>query len=297
MKIHNELATCEVRKRTDGKKYHVVTFDSVGDWNKASKLENRTEFQGERASRIESQGHKWDLGVDWKKWTRIAETGWAEGVEKIDRLSQKISIPEKLTRSLNIKVSRSWQQSGDEVDVGLYLAGEPECMIEYTPVVAESKIIKISMNSSLPHTKDGIINVHRAVAALAIANALELAGYSCEIVTTKRSGYGHDKPCVVHFDCVLKRPDEFLDLANLSLACHPAWLRRSCFAVTEQYDGPQSDVVRKHCGGSGYGYGTAATGGIKIPVGEDEIYISEEWGTEKQMVAGVLRKLEKFADR
>jgi hypothetical protein len=259
-------------------------YDSITDWVLAGNGKNDHE-----TSKHESADYDWDLGLGWDGWLDIAKNGWAEGMDQIRDTAREIRLPDELLESIQVKPERILAESGDEVEVGLMLTGEVECMHDWIPAEKQEvdKVVKIGLNLRLLGSMDAVILLRRAIGALAIANALEDAGYCVEICAATVQRFGGKKKTYT-FECIVKNSDQRLDLADLSIVAHPAFKRRGWFAIGEQSSNP---VVRRNCS-TGEGYGTSKNP-YPNPDG-DILVVDEDWNSESELKSGVAKLIKKF---
>ena len=175
---------------------------------------------------------------------RLAETGWAEGLRQIEPRTRAI---EALNRHEGTLDSR-YAEAGDEVDVGLYLADEPEAMIEYVLTARRHPVVRLKVSITASAVVPAEKIYHRGAAVVAAIDALEAEGVRCEVVAV--NAINGDR-CQFHVTIPVKRADEPLDRDRLAFAlCHPSMLRRLCFRLHET----ESLADWRAKGASGYGH-------------------------------------------
>jgi hypothetical protein len=234
------------------------------------------------SSRNEEKSKSWDLHAGWSGWEKIAKSGWPAGAEKIERMAEGFEIPDSIKESITLQPQQILALAGDEVDVGLYLSGEPECMQDWEHAATDgvNKIVKIVLNISASCDTHSDIMIRRACGALALANALELVGYSVEIVAASCcSNLGG-----LIWETTLKHSDQVLDLLELSTSAHPAFLRRGWFAVLEQ--NPDDEIRGLTYGG----YGSP----IDYPDDKTSIVINNKWRSDRAMLDALQSKVTEF---
>jgi hypothetical protein len=186
--------------------------------------------------------------------TDLALNGWADGVNRIANLAERIS--EKVARRVEAHGMDLWEEGG-EVDVAAYLDGQRACMWTWTEQDNKRPIVRVSVNvSARSGTTTDEYTVAGAIAA-ALVDALENAGRRVELTVLCAISMG-SSPGNIVFSADLKRADEPLDLGTVAYAlAHPSMLRRTLFSVMENT--PQA--WRKHYEFSrhgSYGYVTDA---------------------------------------
>jgi len=175
----------------------------------------------------------------------LARKGWSEGLETIKAMSEEIW---KVVGQEIKKQTFQYDVCGDVVDVDRYLSGEPENMIQFTEeqAVGHGKIIKIWVNTvaSVGVTKETMF--YRGAAVVALVDALEKLGFSCEVSTIDAISerWSGDKN-VLRYNVLLRGAGEALDLDRLAFAlANASWLRRLIFSAMEQ----ESPALRRMFG-------------------------------------------------
>lgn len=201
-----------------------------------------------RSSRKISED-KWSGTRDWDGAVALASSGWEEGAERARRAVAEFSSICGLIRQRDpIR-----DVIGATVDVGAFLAGEPECWIRYSPGAttpgAGDQTIRIMVNVSASCNVSTEALIDRGIAALGLALAFDAAGLPAEIIGCETINDGADiasitfpiKPAAASFD---------VSLVAYALA-HPSTLRRLVFSLEEQWP----ETVRRKFGiPGGYGY-------------------------------------------
>ena len=208
------------------------TFDGVLD------------FQAKCASKPPegSYGASVDTGAevrenDWAGTKTIEEAfqqidGWEAGRAEVEKVRGALGdlVP---SYSGALAFQTRLAVAGDEPDVGLFLAGEPECMresyLERTP--SGSSVVKVVFDCSVSGGFDSKDMVRRGAAAVAIVDALESAGLSVEldlIASTYASGH------IMIQTVPLKQAQDVIDLDRLAFwLASPAVLRRLTFRAMD----------------------------------------------------------------
>lgn len=147
----------------------------------------------------------------------FARNGWAYGSEKAKEAMEVIESDHAETKK------RDYSVAGGHTNVGRLLSGNPLNMKTRTRQPSRKVItlyVELVMSAGIDQEKAII----RAAAIGAIADELENAGYSCEIIAVNSSK-------VYQVTVVLKRAGEALNINDLVFALgHPSMLRRLCFA-------------------------------------------------------------------
>lgn len=204
-------------------------------WNYAFQDSNAIDQESRLDDNIE-----WTGGLDWEQSKKMAQTGWVEGMKKIERYRVEIlpMVAQKILRPFPIN-----SMVGYCVDVGAYLSNQPECFInrEYHERNFPGRILKIvcSVSFSASITPETIIQ--RGAMVCALIDAIEYAGHRTEVIANFAST--NDRFIKTNKDkynswfevsVVLKKSHQPLELTDLAFClAHPAMLRRIMFSVAE----------------------------------------------------------------
>lgn len=185
---------------------------------------------------------------DWKSATfddavGLAREGWTDELDTALELAESaVTMAEKehMTDSFNQPV---WDVTGAQVDVGAYLAGTPECMIDYPLTVTSKAGRVITLCASVIYSgsldSETVIKRGRVIAALALA--LSRLGHNVELwadLTGKNAGGK------LQVRVLVKGADDELDPAKVMYAfAHPSMLRQLHFSVLEKRGYPASQQV------------------------------------------------------
>lgn len=199
----------------------------------------------------------------------MALSGWREGLEKIDRYRAQIApiITEKVLRPKQV-----FSMAGHYVDVGSFLANDPECFItrEYEERNYPGRIFKLicSISFSAAITPETIIQ--RGAMVCALVDAIEFAGHRVEVVCngamSRYDSVDHRKGLKKNdgwfeVSVTVKKTQQPLEMSDLAFClAHPAMLRRMLFSAAE-IEG-WSDVA------DAYGYPSQASEKGDLYVGE-----------------------------
>lgn len=267
--------------------------------NKTLFFENLHEFW--RYSSKDSAAHntssrsnrdiEWHGGLTWEEAKEMAINGWYDGMKEIERFRAQLFpfIAEKVLRPQQL-----YSVTGYSVDVGSYLANDPECFIsrEYEERNYPGRIFKVvcSISFSASITPETIIQ--RGAMICALIDAIEFAGHRAEVVCNDAACYyddeedrrGENKESGwFEVSVVVKKSTQALEMTDLAFClAHPAMLRRIMFSAAE-IEG-WSDYARN------YGYPAEAT--VK-----GDIYIREIFsGTvpDEKAIMWVLDELTKL---
>lgn len=240
-------------------------FDDLSDFWRYAMRDSDAYYKASR----EDRNLKWSGGLTWHEAKAMALSGWREGLEKIDRYRAQIApiITEKVLRPKQV-----FSMAGHYVDVGSFLANDPECFItrEYEERNYPGRIFKLicSISFSAAITPETIIQ--RGAMVCALVDAIEFAGHRVEVVCngamSRYDSVDHRKGLKKNdgwfeVSVTVKKTQQPLEMSDLAFClAHPAMLRRMLFSAAE-IEG-WSDVA------DAYGYPSQASEKGDLYVGE-----------------------------
>jgi hypothetical protein len=194
------------------------------------------------------------LGHGFGGTVQRALHGWDEGERAVKTISKA------LFDKIALHVEREYpvmDVEGAEIDIALFLDGEPECWRRMESVTQENagrRIIKLVLNMSTSAGVSSASMMAKGAAVTALAELLEFAGHGVEIVVTDgMSGWGDGAFQAFNF-ITIKHADQPMDVNRMAVAlAHPGMLRRLGFSVMEHWP---LDVQRAIGVGGGYGMPT-----------------------------------------
>lgn len=196
-----------------------------------------------------SSDKEFSLTASLQDACELATKGWSDVRPQVDKLFGELeaSIAMVLDESYSIR----FDYSGDSVDMGRYMSGDPECMMDYVtePQARMGRVIKIMVNvaNSARITPKQIMD--RGVVVVALLDVLNKLGVGVELWTEMAiSDGGVDSG--KRFSQLVKIHDssEMLDVDSTMFAiAHPSMLRRIGFGSIEQGN-------RKDLANGCYGY-------------------------------------------
>ena len=223
---------------------YVPKLDPGGDRHCSSAWEGSASFCGTR---------------NMAEALRYARDGWEEGAERARPLLEKIKTARPTRKAL-----ARWDVAGAVPSVPRYLAGNPLNMRNRQTVTSNRQpVITLVTNWSTPARVDARVFECAAVAAAAICDRLEDAGYRVEIIAGRRcsSERGGNGGHVADLFARLKAAEDTLDLPRVAFGLgHPSVLRRLSFAIASIHP-----AFRK---ATEYGQGYASDfGDLEMPPG------------------------------
>jgi len=144
---------------------------------------------------------------------------------------------------LTTKLVHAWDVTGSEVDIGAYLSGEPECMVDAVPqrISARGRVVTFLVPAGFPNTTPHSAVHHRGVALAALCSSIIAAGHSVE-VWSGFTPYVSETERFASMARVISAAEP-LDMGRLMFVmAHSAMLRRLWFAV---WDSAPESIARR----------------------------------------------------
>ncbi|NBS94381.1 MAG: hypothetical protein EBT27_11805 [Betaproteobacteria bacterium] len=189
---------------------------------------------------------------------KLGHQGYAEIRPDVERMFTEMES--QLADRLEVAFQTQFAVTGAVVDVGRYLGGEPECMIDFIPEPSSrmGRVVKVLVNGSASSMIDPKDIIKRGVVVCALVDSIHKLGMGVEVYVefpTNTSGVNDPKGHVHTALVKLHDSQQLLDINNLMFAlCHPSMLRRINFSVLEK---TECDYARDTTYGGGYGYPAA----------------------------------------
>lgn len=208
------------------------------------------------------ESYKWCDHTSLADALTIGRNGgyWAEGAKSL----QQVQIAQGALDEVMVRPAYELSLVGGCVDVGEYLAGNPECMVGLVDEAETLPVITITYISTIRAdiTADQKMNYGRAI--LALVDSLEQQGYSIELVAQLSFIDGDGKyaeGCAA--DVVVKQAGEQWNASAIAYSiAHPAFSRRIGFRYAEAI----REAEKVTSGGYGRGKGVNLTkGGVFLP--------------------------------
>lgn len=235
----------------------------------------------------------WTLGASYASSVDLARNGWPAGRDCIHELAS--AYFDKLASTIQ-KTEYVRAVVGDILDVGAYLAGDPECCLveEFETVEGPGrKNVRIVYNGTASAGIEADVLLAKGAAVAALAQLLEYAGHGVEIVLAYGLRANNGSGLAVETYVTIKTPDQPMDLGRVGFAlAHPATFRRLAFRLWEG----QSQALVDACGFRSHGgYGciapsVAMTGDVVIG---SSMYGEAEWTNPASARAWVAAELAK----
>jgi hypothetical protein len=160
--------------------------------------------------------------------------GWPLALELADVTVGQLRETAGLSSTVTV-LDPVWDVTGAEVDVGVYLSGVPECMVDAMPreVSARGKVITFVIPAGYVNTVEHDVIINRGLALATLCTAIIDAGHSVEIWSGFTGRLTLPK-AELRFRSLARviSAGEPLDIGRLIFAvAHPAMLRRLWFGV------------------------------------------------------------------
>jgi len=183
----------------------------------------------------EGASNSWDLKAGWDGAIKMAKEGWPEGLKRMQKVAELLEMP---SGARSYEPQPVLAVAGDEVDIGAYLSGEPECMMDWEVRATPSfgKVVKIVCHLTANASVSANAMFRRGSLAYLIIDALESCGIRCEVwglVKCSTCGNRDEGPDFLAQVC-LKDADQPIEPDRLAyMLAHPAVFRRLGFRLME----------------------------------------------------------------
>jgi hypothetical protein len=195
---------------------------------------------------------RWTLGLGFGAAVKLAEEGWREMVERASGVAKQVEADWAETTRDDFVMT--WDVAGDEPDVGRFVAGDPENMVEMVlaPVPTTGRVVRILVNGSFSAAIKSDEIVRFGAAIVAMVEILRTRGLSPEVWV--ESTAGGRRNCTYTVLTKVHAASAVLDIGNIMFPiAHPAFLRRIIFADMEMAGHKKPALVGTFNIGSGYG--------------------------------------------
>lgn len=236
----------------DGRTMHLRQLDSISEMIDAMQhAPEQQEQSGLRASSLKIDEWRWSDTKTMDEALELARYGWEEGRQHLRQAVGRIALDQLVGRRPIVESRLDF--AGDEVDIGAYLHGEPEHMVDYqVRQDTHGKQAMMYVNASMASQVSSERIMQRGGALYAAIEALRTEGYSLGLTmvdSTKNNYFSH----YTEYQIPVVRPGGYLDIDTAAFClAHPAFLRRGVFALNEH----ESNDIRYAMGfmvGGGYG--------------------------------------------
>lgn len=202
-----------------------ATVDTFASWQEFLDVAVKGRDPGRMST---TGGYGFSHTDSWEDALTLAKEGWTEIRPEVDALVEKMDA--KIAPALQPAFTSYFDVSGGMVDVGRFLDGEPECMVEtkLVEIAKPGRVIHILVNGSFNAGTEANAIKERGAAIVALVDTLEKLQHSTEIDVEISCREGLTTIIRV------KNAGESVDIDSLMFAiAHPAALRRIYFAYLE----------------------------------------------------------------
>ena len=227
----------------------------------------------QQASRLNSR-ERVDFcgGLTYKQTIRTANDGWEAGADLVNRHALKSfrAIADRIERPHYV-----YDVEGTDIDVARFVDGDPECWARQEQRLTEGPGRRVFRFVFAWVVSGGVSTrtiESRGAAAVALIQAMELAGHGVEVDLCYSVGAGANCGSGASYRKVeayvnIKKADQPLDLPRLAFAiAHPASLRRIGFGLMERLPRP---ILYNFTKSKGYGNGD----GLFDPLEQGDVFL------------------------
>jgi len=185
---------------------------------------------------------EWSGGLTWEQAKAMARSGWVDGMKKIEKYRVQIfnKIAEKILKADPVNTV-----SGYNVEVGRFLAGQPDCFTakDLFEKNYPGRIYKIVCSVSFSAAIKPETIIQRGAMICAMIDAIEFAGHRAEVICNSVMSAGQPENYSkaksknlgwMEISVVIKKSTQPIEMTDLAFClAHPAMLRRIMFSVAE----------------------------------------------------------------
>ncbi|MEV0073962.1 hypothetical protein [Amycolatopsis sp. NPDC050768] len=188
-------------------------------------------------------------GATWEEALRLAVDGWPVALEEagitVDELRAGAGLGHQVT-----ELQPSWDVTGSEVDIGAYLSGVPECMVDAVPrqTSRRGKVVTFLIPAAYSNRIAHDVIINRGLALVTLCAAIIDAGHSVEVWSgfTGMFTIAREK-LRTHAVARVISAGEPLDVGRLIFGvAHPAMLRRLWLGVWDAQPAAVAQTVNDH---------------------------------------------------
>lgn len=229
-----------------------IIFESWEAWLRA--VQGDSEMMKEnRSSRSVNRGASWDLGAEWREALKLANSGWSEGRKLVGAVGEEYA--RRLKGRGGNRFRPRYETDGGQVDVPLFLSGEPECMsVPRRQPSGPGRVVTMRVSSGFSQSWEAASIARRGAAIVALVDCLEAAGRRAEVWFEfgLYAKHDHSAGARMRVEVCIKRAGEALNLDLMGFAlAHPVCFRRLGFSYMELREANWREAF-----GVGVNYGT-----------------------------------------
>lgn len=225
------------------KKLHAELFDSFGEFVRYAKENINRQSSDKRYDKDWHGPHAESLDSA----CNLASKGWDEIRPQVDNILGDVT--DRLADRLADLYKPMYDFGGAYVDMGRYVEGDPECMVNFSATAdnAMGRVVKVVVAGTASHYIDPNDIIKRGIAVLALIDTINKLGFGVELwwdSTIEGTGKGIYSTAVKLHDSA-----DTLDINSVMFSlAHPSMLRRLTFSVQER-----STKAKEQGVGGGYG--------------------------------------------
>ena len=263
--------------------HDVSTFSSIDDLLADNLRPDAHNYSGDAATQSErGSSYKWYMTDTYEDSVTLATDGWSEVRPKVDAIAAPLR--ERLSARFDTAPDRSYDVCGSLVDVAQFMSGEPECMVSFMPQPerAGGKVVRLLVNIVAPASTSADTLMRRGITVLALAEAIEMVGGSCEVVIGFGvQGSGSKRRNTLDVITTVKSATETPDTDRILYALgHPSMMRRQMFAVCAKLTPEQVTAM----GYDQYGHGLGGCRDVDAERAEADLVIGYGGSETARMV-------------
>lgn len=250
---------------------------------------------GERASERRGSRHSGQYRTaNLDEARRLYLEGWPEGVVEMQAVRDEVER-NVLEQVVQPQVRRS--VSGSDIDMGAYLAGAPENMLEWEPHTQTADGVRIVVNGGMLAGVASPVVMARGAVIVSLLHALQIANVPADLYLSFCSGGSYDHRASHKVLIHASRPGEEVDIERLAFMIgHPSMFRRLIFAMRES----EPDEGWRRAQGVPGGYGQTMEGcdhgleGVSLSLPATVSGGDPRWSSLDRAVAWVLKELKRL---
>lgn len=214
---------------SDIQKIYLQRFESVSEFKVTTANRSLSTLE-HKSCASQTEGDVGFYGCEFDEAIALCEKGWPEGAKKL--------APAQFSAEAGTEkfMEPVYDVAGDDVDVGRFVEGDPECMISYEVREKQGKTVRIGFSCcySCGTATETIIKCGREV--VAAVDAAEREGYRVELTAEWAiAGGGKYNESIILTQVVVKQAQDALDIDSVAFViAHPSAFRRMVFGVWEQ---------------------------------------------------------------
>ncbi len=211
-------------------------YSTLSEWLARASMPAVASRTSETSGSHQLDNAEWAGSRDFESALKLARGGWKEGRKRLLESQKEIHFAGSIK---SLEPVKRMDVAGDEPDIGLFLEGEPECMVDFQFELTDrpaSAVQKLTLDLSASASIGTDVFPRVGAALLIIADALESAGYRVEIdlsmISNNRNKKRHKG--LYQWKTTMKGAEQPLDLNALAFwSMHPSALRRLWFNMYE----------------------------------------------------------------